>query len=297
VASVAVDPPTVMVVGAVAGLELGLAERRPLSGMTAVVTRPRHQAADIVAALGDAGAAVVVLPTVAIVDPEDGGRALHAAAAVVDGYDWLVCTSANAVDRVVEAVVDLRRLHGVRIAAVGPATAAALARHHLVADLVAATASGDGLVADLTATGVAGRRVLYPRSASARPTVADGLRALGCTVDDVVAYRSVTPERSSLAPTVLERAGEADVAVVASPSAVEGLVAVLGDGSSDAVPPVVAIGPVTAQAARRLGVTVAAEASDPSPAGLVAAVAMWWGSTPGGARPASGDVRRLGGGG
>jgi uroporphyrinogen III methyltransferase/synthase len=252
--------PAVLVIGAVAGIDLAWFERRPLFGRRVVVTRAREQASTLVAALRELGADVLEVPTIEIVDGDD----LVGVAA--GGHDWIVFTSANAVDRFVAATPDLRGLG--RIAAVGPATADALAAHHLVADLVPDEAVGEALVA---AFPDGPGRVLLPQAAEARAVVADGLRAKGWIVDVVVAYRTVpaTPPAA-----VLEAALAADAITFTASSTVTGW-----RGVSESAPPlVVSIGPITSATARELGIEVTVEADPHTIAGLVDALVRSLGS-------------------
>jgi len=272
--AVELEPPATIVVGAVAGLDLGGRGRRPLSGVSVVVTRPRLQAQDLVSRLADAGATVVVVPVIAIAGPVDP-RALEQAAGRSAEYDWIVFTSVNAVERFVPLLRDGRSLGAAQIAAVGPATTAALAARSLVADLVAGDATAAGLVAAMPtapvtgdATDAPGGRVLFPRAADARDVLAPGLRAKGWLVDEVEAYRTVTAGPTDGATAeVLEAAAAADVITFTSPSTVDRYLTLSGGR----VPPVVAcIGPVTAEAARRAGLEVDVVAAEHTAAGLVA---------------------------
>jgi len=172
----ALDPPATLVIGPVAGLDLTTAGDGPLRGLAVVVTRAAHQADRLTAALTDAGATVVALPVIAVTEPADGGAALAAAAG--RRYDWLVCTSANAVDRFLAAVPDVRTLAATRIAAVGAATAATLRRHRLPPDLIPDRATADDLVAAMPAA-AAGGTVVYPAAAARRDVIGPGLRAKG----------------------------------------------------------------------------------------------------------------------
>jgi uroporphyrinogen III methyltransferase/synthase len=283
--SVALGPPSVVVVGPVAALELAWTADRPLAGRTVVVTRPREQADRMAAALSEAGARVVELPAVQIDDPADGGAAVRRAAAGVGGYQWVAFTSANAVRRFVPLLPDARALAGVGLAAVGRSTADALAAYRLRADLVPdregagapGEAPGDpagtaGALAAAFPDPPPGGRVLFPRAEGARPTLPEGLRAKGWEVDEVVAYRTVAAPPPAAA--AVDAASAADSVVFASPSAVEAYLASRDDrGELLPVPPLVAcIGPTTADAARRAGLTVAVEADPPSAEGLVAAL-------------------------
>ena len=159
----------------------------------------------------------------------------------LDGYDWLVLTSATGATEL------KRRARGrpARVAAIGPATADAWGP----ADLVPAVSTQEGLLAELPRP--AGK-VLFAGAEGARPLLAEELGA-----DVVVLYRA-----KPLAARV-----EGDLAVVASPSAARAL-AVVNAGI-----PVVSIGPETTAAARESGLRVAAEATTPDLGGLVRGVA------------------------
>ena len=290
--------PAIIVVGDVAALDLGSpldpgspppvagqpgAQRGPLAAKTVVVTRPVDQAGPVRRALEAAGARVLLVPATAIVGPGDGAAALRRATERLREFDWIVFTSANAVDRLLQEVVDVRALGGARLAAVGRATAEALARHRLLADLVPGKATAEGLVEELPgpATGDgtregAGGRVLYPKAAEARPTLGDGLRAKGWDVQEVEAYRTVPADPP--APGVVERLVSADAVVFAAPSAIDAYLSMRDAGGRPlAVPPLVAcIGPVTAEAARGRDLAVGAVASRPSPDALVDALVQAW---------------------
>lgn len=270
-AEVDLGPPAVIVVGPVAGLDL-TPDAGPLAGTSVVVTRPRDRAAPLCRALADAGARVLELATIDPAPPEDGGLALAAAACRAADYQWIAFTSANAVHRFTAHLRDGRDLGRARLAVVGPATAEALAQHGLVADLVPERASAEGLVEALGGAPEGGR-VLFPRAAAAREVLAEGLRAAGWAVDEVVAYRTV--EGAHPLAALADEVGRADAVVFTSPSAVRGYLASRDDADRALPwPPVVAcIGEVTASAARRAGVARPWVASSPTPEDLVAALA------------------------
>ncbi|MEI2655244.1 MAG: uroporphyrinogen-III synthase [Microthrixaceae bacterium] len=115
-----------IVIGDVAADEFEWFAGRPLTGRRIVVTRAPAQASRLTDRLLAAGADVINVPTIAIADPPDGGAALAAAAAAVSTYDWVVLTSPNGAERFLDAVGDARRLAGVRLAVIGPGTAAVL---------------------------------------------------------------------------------------------------------------------------------------------------------------------------
>ncbi len=242
--------------------------RRPLAGLAVVVTRPAHQAEALAAPLRRAGARVVTCPTIHIGPPADGGVALAAALAVPERYRWLIVTSANGAHAVLADVPDARRLAGVGVAAIGPATAAVLRAGHVGVDLVPAAYVAEALLAEFPAPTAGADRVLIARAAVARDVLPEGLRAAGWTVDVVEAYRTAS---LAVDPAVLDTVATAEVVTFTSPSTVTGFVAAVGGPAN--VPPVVAcIGPVTAAAAEAAGLTVTVTADPYTVDGLVAAV-------------------------
>jgi uroporphyrinogen-III synthase len=243
----------------------------PLAGRTVVVTRPERPDGEVAAPFAGTGATVLSVPVIAIGPPADAGDALAAALADLSSYDWVVVTSANAADRVAAA---LRETPGVRVAAVGPRTAARLEALGIRVDHVPERFTGDDLAASFPAgTG----RVLFPAAAGARDAVPDGLRARGWRVDRVTAYRTV---EVAPPPETVEAAVDADAIVFASPSAVRSWTAATGGAARPAL--AVCIGPVTGAAARTAGFTVV-EADPHTMDGVVAALVRILGGEPDGA--------------
>jgi uroporphyrinogen III methyltransferase/synthase len=262
------EPPVTIVIGAVAGLDLRWYETRPLFGRRVVVTRARTQASGLAGRLKDLGAGVVEVPAIAIEGPADGGAGLDRGAAglAAGAYTWLVVTSANAVDAILSRVPDRRRLAGVSVAAVGPATAAALADCGVPADLQAPPGRerAEGLLGVFPA---GPGRVLFPRAAGGRDTLVEGLAAAGWEVDLVEAYRTVP---AAVDPPARAEVARADAVCFSSASTVEGLVSAVG--LSGVPPVVVCIGPVTAAAAESAGLRVTAIADQASVDALAEAV-------------------------
>src|SRR5581483_1848420 len=266
-AAVGLTAPGVVIVGNVVTLRERIAwfEGRPLFGRRIVVTRPRAQAGDFAALLEAAGAEVILLPTIAIVPPEDPA-ALDRAVAAAAGYDWIVFTSANGVqvffERFAAASRDVRDLAMVRLAAIGPETAAALDRRLLRPALVPRDFRAEGLLDALADDDVRGRRILLPRAAGARAILPAVLRTRGATVDEVVAYRAVLPaDTHSASARALLDAGAVDALTFTSSSTVRNFVALVGRDAVQAFvrngrPLVGCIGPVTAETARDLGLPV-----------------------------------------
>jgi uroporphyrinogen III methyltransferase / synthase len=248
--------PAIVLVGEVATLRDRLAwwERLPLHGLRIAVTRARAQASGLAARLEQLGAEVVQAPAIRI-EPLDTGD--------VDPADFdLVClTSANGVERLISG--DVRRLAGVRIAAVGSATAAALRARGIEPDVIPAAATQEGLLEALD--GVGGRSALVATAEGAREVLADGLRAAGARVTAVRLYRSV-PEPVDV-PAVLA----CDLVTFTSSSTVTNVLSAL-DAAGRARLRAVSIGPVTTASLREAGVEPVAEAEPHDVDGLVACV-------------------------
>ena len=280
----------VLVVGPVVGFReyLRWFDRRPLFGTRILVTRPEEQAADLVERLLALGADAVEAPTIRVVPPDDYGP-LDAACDRIAGFDWVVFTSVNGVqhfmDRLNQGTRDIRELKGVRLCAVGPATAERLAKFGLRVDLIPAEHRAEGVVTAMRQTeDLAGQRILLPRADLARQLLPDELRMAGSDVEEVVAYRTVLADDgdddrdNDGGPDVYRMLldQEIDVVTFTSASAVRNLVKILGaepavDLLNTAV--VAAIGPITARAAHDLGIATAVMPSTYTIPALVEAIA------------------------
>ena len=266
----ATDPgtPAIIVIGEVAGLDLGWFEARPLLGWRVVVTRSRHQASLLADRLAAAGAMPIEVPTIEIAEPSDGGAGLRAALARLAEFDWIAFSSANAVARVFAELPDARALGGIKVAAVGQATAGVLREHGVIADLVPEVAVAERLATAFGPAPKSGASVLVPQAARARAALVTGLTSLGYRVETVEAYRTIRPE---LDPAAAELLKGADAITFSSSSTVEGFLASFG---ARALPPVVAsIGPITTETAKANGIEVAVQAGTASIEGLVEALA------------------------
>ncbi|HEX8394345.1 MAG TPA: uroporphyrinogen-III C-methyltransferase, partial [Longimicrobium sp.] len=275
-AQAGIGAPSLIVVGEVVSLRetLGWWDRRPLSGMRIVVTRARAQASEFAAELAALGAEVVQFPTIRVVPPADPGPLARAVEAL-HGFGWIVFTSANAVQHLWLAMEaagrDARALSGVRVCAVGPGTAAALAARGIRADLVPAESLGEAAAeAVIAAGGVHGARILLPRAEAAGAALPDRLRAAGAEVVDAAAYATVPDGAGADRVRALLARGEVDVVAFTAGSTVRNFVALAGAELGGAR--VASIGPVTSAAAREAGLAVDMEAADHTIAGLVAVI-------------------------
>ncbi len=258
--------PSTIVVGRVAAQRLDWFESRPLFGRRVVITRAASQAPVLSQRLSEAGAEVVVAPTIEIVDPPDRGAALREAIRSVRDFDWVVFTSVNAVQRFCSLVRDGRDLAGVKIAAIGPGTAQALERNALVADLVPPRFVAESLLEAFPQAPIGGARILLPRALVARDVLPEGLADRGWSVEVVAAYETAAVVPSDEAR---ERVRAADAICFTSSSTARNYVEAMG---RSAPPVVAAIGPITAATARDLGLSVTVEAQVHSLDGLVAAL-------------------------
>ena len=270
--------PVVTVIGDVAGLreELRWFDTGPLFGLRVLVTRSRQQASVLTRLLAAEGAEPIELPTIEIAPLDDYG-ALDEALAHVGDYGWVVFTSANAVDAVFARLAlaggDTRSLGGVRAAAIGPATAAALAERGIVADYVPDTFTSEAVADGFRQFDMSRVRVLMPRPDIAPDALPAGLRAQGAAVDDVAAYRTVKPPEAAKQARELLGSGSIDVATFTSSSTVRNLLELI-DGEKALLDGVriASIGPVTSATARELGLRVDVEAEEHTVPGLVRAL-------------------------
>ncbi len=256
--------PALLVVGNVVRLRdhLRWFDARPLFGRRVLVTRSRDQSGELVELLEAQGAEAVEAPLINVVPPDNYGP-LDRACAHASEYHWIVFTSANGVnafmDRLLAGSRDTRALAGAKLCAVGPGTAARLARVGLKVDLVPDDHRAEGVVTALKNTGsMRGAKVLFPKADIARDVLPEELRAAGAQVTEVVAYRTVTAESDAhlgIYRQLLD--GKIDVVTFSSASAVRAFISIYGaeqavDLLSHTL--VATIGPVTTDAAHRYGI-------------------------------------------
>ena len=275
-------PPSVTVIGEVVKLrgKLNWFEKRPLFGRRVVVTRARDQASQLRQPLAELGAEVLEVPTIKIAPPEARTELAEALTGLAD-YQWIVFTSANGVaaffDYFFKAFEDLRSIGGVRVAAVGPGTAAKLKELHLAVDVMPEAALGSQVAAAMNSfESVENLKILLARAERANPELPKALTELGAIVDDVGFYRTVpeTEDRTGAAAKLLESG--ADWITFTSASTVEHFHARFD------LPKLVqqfpriklaSIGPETSKAITALGLKPAVEAKQHTVEGLVKALA------------------------
>ncbi len=275
-----IQAPALVVVGDVVALRRRLAwfEARPLFGRRVLVTRPQGQSAEMVQRLQELGASTVVLPTVEIAEPADWAAVDDALARLGD-YQWLVFTSGNGVrsflGRLLGTGRDLRALGGLKLAAIGPATAEELAGWHLRADVVPALFNSEGLVEALRDR-VRGQRVLLARADRGVELLRDELGKVA-DVEQVAVYSQRDARLAPGGPVLEElRRGEIDLVTLTSSNVARVLLEALDEAGRDKVRAgrvrLVTISPRTSEAVRALGLPVAGEARVYTTQGVIEAL-------------------------
>jgi uroporphyrinogen-III synthase len=276
---------------------------RPLLGKRILVTRTREQASSFSERLRELGAISVEFPVIRIAPPLDwqplDDALRHLCGASFAYYDWLIFTSVNGVERVFERLNEFGLalpIAGVtRVAAIGPATAATLARYGVQTDLVPGEYIAEGVAAALIedaqrrGTSLVGKRILLPRAAVARDVLVTELQAAGAIVQEVAAYRTLpvsSDDAQGLSVVRMLQAGELHMLTFTSSSTVRNfmqwlagcapdMVEKLKDSAAgEALPVIACIGPITAQTARELGLRPQIEAATFTIDGLIEAIVL-----------------------
>jgi uroporphyrinogen-III synthase len=261
---------------------VGETNHKPLAGKRVVVTRAVEQSQSLVNALRDAGAEPVLLPLVAFA-PADNLSELDACLKNSALFDWVFFTSQNALRAVQERCDALeipldQVFDGVKIAAVGPATADAVTAAGLTVNFISRIHTGVALAEELSAAAQR-KRVFLPRSDRANPDLIEVLNLHGWQVTPVVAYKTVSPNANSSDMQESLLLGDADAILFFSPSAVHHLRDLLGaprfrDLSRQFI--FVAIGPVSENALKAEGVGRILLAADTTVSATVAALSEYF---------------------
>ena len=254
----AVQSPAVIVVGGVCALadQFDWFDHLPLKGKRVVVTRPRERAGTLSARLRALGADVWEYPCIATV-PIPPCPDVDGALERLSGYEWLALTSPAGVDAVWACLdgkgLDARALGGLKLAAIGPGTAKALAGHGLRADYVPEVYDAAHLGAGLPARG----RVLILRAEEGSPALTEALKGRNIGYDDVACYRTVyeNPRSDELRAAV--ESGAAGIVTFTSASTVKGFVASVGEDADFSRMVGACIGAQTAAEARKHGIPAA----------------------------------------
>jgi uroporphyrinogen-III synthase len=253
-----------------------IVEMLPLASKRILITRTRHQASELANQLEALGATPILIPTIEIAPPVSFA-ALDAALTCLGTYDWLVFTSANAVEAFHRRAQNLvKTLHLTQlpkhIAAIGPATLRAASEIGLTVDLIPQQYIAESLAESLLPE-APGKSFLLVRAAEARDTVPEALTAAGATVTIAEAYRNQIPTDSIPALQQLFNSPEhyPDAVTFTSASTVRNLCNLL-EAANLTLPPhitLASIGPITSDTLRNLGHAPTIEATEPTIPALI----------------------------
>jgi uroporphyrinogen III methyltransferase / synthase len=272
-----IEAPAIVVVGECAGMRADLRwfEKLPLFGRRIVITRAAGNAAEFARRLRDLGAEAIEFPTIETAPPHSYA-AIDDALARLASFDWIIFTSATGVsafvDRLRATGRDIRELGKGAIGAMGPATAVRIRGYALTVAAIPREYRAEAIIEAIGESAIAGACILIPRAAVAREILPELLRKKGAA-EVVVApvYRTVKPVRpDSSRIRALIAAGEIDLVTFTSSSTVTNfreLVGELEPGLKAA-----AIGPITAETARREGFDVGISPSEYTVDALVEAI-------------------------
>jgi uroporphyrinogen-III synthase len=240
----------------------------PLRGKRIVVTRAHHQAQEFSDKLVHWGATPIVLPAIRIV-PMPDMQLLDQAIRALRDFDWVIFTSANGVEifwqRLAATGCHSSAFQGIRVAAVGPATAQTLRQHGVEPDFVPAEFVSQAVIAGLG--DVSGLHILLPRAEIAGREFIEKLAALGAVVTDIPTYRTLPAEMD--AEGLAELRCGVDAITFTSASTVQNFVTAVKERALFENTLIACIGPVTAEAARQLGLNVAIMAAEHTVDGLI----------------------------
>ncbi|HHX50965.1 MAG TPA: uroporphyrinogen-III C-methyltransferase [Clostridia bacterium] len=276
--------PAIIVIGQVVKLreKLQWFEKKPLFGKRIVVTRPREQAEELSNRLADLGGEPVIVPTIAIAPPEDYSL-FDQALANIKTYDWVIFTSVNGVKAFFQRIgvkgYDIRKLFGLKIAAIGPVTRRELENYRLLVDYVPTEYRAEAMIEDWKNHDLSGKRFLLPRADIGRSLLPDFLRSKGAVVHDVAAYRTIKAKTDYSFLYELLHKGKIHLVTFTSSSTVKHFLDAFSNPNEKALLKeleVACIGPVTAATARQAGLNVQAVAEEYTIDGLVNAILAYY---------------------
>ena len=251
-----------------------------LAGKRIVITRAALQGSELFEKLLERRAIPRSLPLVSFSPPQDYAP-LDAALGRwrKQEFDWVLFTSANAVQSVVSRSATLgfrlAQLGGTpRVATVGPATAEAAAKAEFTVEHVAKTHLGVALAGEL-APQLRDKNVFLPRSDRANPDLPTALRELGAHLTEVVAYRTLPPTDVDRERISGIANGEADSVLFFSPTAVHNFADLIGKQRLSEIQhqlAIAAVGPVTSAALREYGIHRIVMAADTTTDAVIAAL-------------------------
>jgi uroporphyrinogen III methyltransferase/synthase len=275
--------PALVLIGPVVGLRPAVSwfEARPLFGMHVLVTRPRDQAAAMLHLLELLGAVPYLLPAIEIREPEDWSPADNALSRVIaGGFDWLVFTSANGVEMFMKRLAntgrDLRALGTIRLAAIGPGTAAKLRTFHLTADLAPSADSRSETLLEMLRERVVGKKVLLAQALQAREVLYSELEKVATAVERITVYRQIESVDTQSEAFDHLRRGTIDCVTLTSPAIAHRFLSALEPSMNDYIRSgairLVTNGPRISAAVHERGFTVTAQSREPTAESMIEAL-------------------------
>lgn len=267
-------PPVLVILGPVVSLaeRYSWFQRRVLFGQTVLVTRPLEQARELREKLTELGANVLIQPAITIEPPLDWAP-VDAALARLGEFDWLVFSSANGVrfflNRLLASGKDLRLLGRAKLAAIGPATADALAEYHLRADLQPDEYRAEAL-AEALASSAVGQRVLLLRASRGREVLSEHLTAAGAMVEQIVVYQSRDLTEPTPEIMAAMQAGRIDWTTATSSAIARSLVGMFGSALHQTK--LLSISPLTSAVLSEHSFAAQGEAVEYTTDGMIAAL-------------------------
>ena len=191
-------PPVIAIVGEVVNLRESLQwfDNKPLFGKKILVTRSRTQSSSLIKSLEELGADTIEIPSIEINQLDD--YSLIDSLLIKLDYDWIIFSSANAVDiffsRVTSHGKDSRDLKGITIGAIGPATTEALNKRGITPDFVPQRSVSEEVLSELSNLNWENKKVLLPGSNIGRDVLEKGLNELGANASRVPIYNTSRPK-------------------------------------------------------------------------------------------------------
>ncbi|MDA3895857.1 MAG: uroporphyrinogen-III C-methyltransferase [Desulfobacteraceae bacterium] len=276
--------PCIIVVGDVVSLreKMKWFENRPLFGKKIVVTRARTQASDMIARLTELGADCLEYPVIKTIPPQDFSL-LDTAINALNTYDWIIFTSVNGVEfffnRLLKKGKDARALGTLKTACIGPVTAQRLKSYGINTDILPDSFRAESIISAFNAETVAGKRILLPRAAEARPILPEELSKMGAVIDEIAAYHTINDTKNADPLIHQLEQGDIDLITFTSSSTVTNFKKLIPADRFDSLlknVTIASIGPITNETAENNGFSVHIEAESYTIPGLCDAIVSYY---------------------
>lgn len=270
-----IKPPSLIAIGDVVGLreKLNFFEKKPLFGENIVITREESSAKDTILQLEELGANVISFPTIKIegISPNDE---LDLAIKEIKNYSYIVFTSVNGVkiffDKFFQLNGDIRSFGNIKVAAVGPKTAAAIRQYGIIADLVPGEYVAEDLAAELKKVLNKDDKILIPRAKIAREDIVEDLSQI-CSVKELKIYDTVKNIKDT--ETIIETLNDLNSysLLFTSSSTFTNFSEILGENSKEVISngKIISIGPITTKTIEDAGYKVDKQAKDYTIKGVI----------------------------